>query len=157
MIQRIQSIYLLVASLLGLSLIFVEFANFTADANTFTLNFLGISITSEGTNFSPVSSMVITAFSVLSFLLPLIAIFLYKNRPNQLKFTYIAIALCGGVFATALFYILGIGNFLPPSETISTNYGLGLIFTLIEIVFLFLASMGIRKDENLIKSLNRLR
>lgn len=157
MIQRIQSVYLLLASLCGMTLFFVEFANFTADSNTFVLDFLGISITSEGTNFSPVSSMVITSFSVMSFLLPFVAIFLFKNRQNQLKLTYVSLALSGGVFATALFYILGISNFIPPAEDLSTSYGIGLIIPLVEMVFLFLASLGINKDENLIKSLDRLR
>ena len=55
------------------------------------------------------------------------------------------------------FDLLGISNFIPPADEISTSYGLGLIIPLVEMVLLFLASLGINKDENLIKSLDRLR
>lgn len=81
------------------------------------------------------------------------AIFLYKNRGLQLKVvkfaTYIQIVALG--FATGVLFSLGgFGTFL-------WREGLGLGLITIVLLFLWMAGAGIKKDEELVKSMDRIR
>ena len=81
------------------------------------------------------------------------AIFLYKNRELQLKAvkfaTYIQIIAFG--FATGVLFSLGgFGTFLWREVL-----GLGLIALVL--LFLWIAGVGIKKDEELVKSMDRIR
>ncbi len=157
MLQRIQTVFLLVAAVLGLIYFFIPFATFTEGSESYVLNFLGLSITTNGKNFQPVNSMVVTAFSALTLILPIVSIFLYKNRSNQVKLANINLAISGGLFAMVLFYVLGIGNFIETQNEITTAYGVSMVIPLIQLVLTYLAINNIKKDEKLIKSLDRLR
>lgn len=157
MIQRIQTIYLILATIVGSLLLFFGFAEFYANDHIYLFNFIGINILSEGTNFSPVYSVAVTTFTVLCILLPFVVIFLYKNRKLQLKLLSLSMGVCAGLLATVFIYLLGVKGFIPAANEVETQYKLGVVIPLIEFVFLFLAYSGVKKDENLIKSLNRLR
>ena len=81
------------------------------------------------------------------------AIFLYKNRELQLKVvkfaTYIQIIAFG--FATGVLFSLGgFGTFL-------WREGLGLGLIALVLLFLWIAGVGIKKDEELVKSMDRIR
>lgn len=89
----------------------------------------------------------------IAILFSLVSIFLYKNRPLQLtlvKFgTYIQIAALGfGV--GVLFSLGGFGVFLW-QETI------GAALLILSLVMFWLAGRNIKKDEELVKSIDRIR
>jgi hypothetical protein len=77
-------------------------------------------------------------------------IFNYKDRKKQLLLTIGLIVLS---LANILLYWHYSG--VPPFQ--EGNYGLGALLTLAIPVFLFMAARGIRKDEKLVKSADRLR
>lgn len=89
----------------------------------------------------------------IALVLALISIFLYKNRPTQLKVvkvgTYIQI-IALGFAAGVLFSLGGFGVFLW-QETI----GVGLIA--LALAMYWLAGRGIKNDEELVKSMDRIR
>jgi hypothetical protein len=80
----------------------------------------------------------------------LIAIFLYKNRKMQMRITLITLLVSllnlGLYFAETQKYVPGEGKF-----------DLSAVFAIFIPILLFLAIRGIRKDEKLVKSLDRLR
>lgn len=83
----------------------------------------------------------------------IVAIFLYKNRVLQLKVvkfaTYIQIVAFG--FATGILFTLGgFGTFL-------WREGIGLFLIALVLLLLWMAGRGIKKDEELVKSMDRIR
>jgi hypothetical protein len=76
------------------------------------------------------------------------AVFLFKNRKKQLTLTIINFILS---IILLVLYFLQIQKFQTGIISLSC------LFTLAIPIFLFLAARGIRKDEKLIKSLDRLR
>jgi amino acid transporter len=139
MIQRIQTLWLVLASLAAMaSLKFSFFSGNRVDDNqakTWT----------ELTAVTNFLTLIITAgIGVCS----LIVVFLYKNRKLQIQLTVVALILS----------LLNI--FLLYRETqkyTEGNFTITSIITLLIPIFLALAIRGIYKDEKLIKSADRLR
>jgi drug/metabolite transporter (DMT)-like permease len=126
MIQRIQTLYLLVADLLIATLFFLEIV-----LNTWPL----------------------LALTCLIFALLFLIIFQYKNRPLQIKLSYLAMLLSVGLTGLFYFYVWK-GNTLTGGNY---TYKLSFTFPLLAAVCAWLASRGMIKDENLIKSIDRIR
>lgn len=142
MIQRIQTIWLLMAAaaaFLTLKLSFYGGNLLNVETNTKTYQ----SLTAQ-------SNVLLTILSAGVGLAALISIFLYKNRKLQLRI--VLLSLLVSIINIVLFfveskkYVAGEGN-----------YDLTAAFAFAVPVFLFLAMRGIRKDEKLVKSLDRLR
>ena len=142
MIQRIQTIWLLLAAaaaFLTLKFSFYGGNKLIAATNTKVYE----SLTAR-------SNIMITILSAGVGLAALISIFLYKNRKQQ--FRIVLIALLASVVNIVLF-------FLESRKFVAAkgNYDLSAIFVFAVPVFLILALRGIKKDEKLVKSLDRLR
>lgn len=135
MIQRPQTVYLLVATILNIAVFFNSiYSNAMADPAEWIGYGLAISLT-------------------IALLLALGSVFLYKNRPTQLKVvkigTYIQIVALG-FGAGVLFSLGGFGIFLW-QETV------GVVLITLSLVMYWLAGRGIKKDEELVKSMDRIR
>lgn len=157
MIQRIQTLWLLAASITLLGLFVFPYVSFI------DLVGLGKQIFVTGTYSSVNNEMSRESSSILQAILagvvatlPLLIIFLFRNRKKQILFIGIAIALI---------VLLGIWMFFSASsvlDTISqriqaTNIGVGFFLLPVAVIFLAMAIGGIRQDEKLIKSADRLR
>ena len=155
MIQRIQSIYLLFASLCSGLLLATPLYNIeTADA-TFQL-FLGGLIQTLPKEKILTSQPALLAVGLLLTIFPLIILFLFQKRQVQMR-----LAVSAMMANTAMLLLLvsiankSIENISEPHT--KETYGLGLILPAISIVCLFLANKAIRKDDKLIRSADRLR
>lgn len=94
-------------------------------------------------------AILLTAAMVLS----AIAIFLYKNRINQLKWVKLAIYFQIAVLAAAggiLFTMGGMGSFL-------IQEALSVLLILVALISLWLARRYIKKDQELVESMDRIR
>ncbi len=136
MLQRIQTIYLFIALLLSGVLIFF------------------VSLWDDGAGDPVYVEEVTLALSLFlgSALLSLITIFLYKNRKLQF--------VLGRVNILVNFFLLGFfvyWTLIVPGEMNISEKGIGMFVPVISIVFLVLANKGIKKDEDLVKSVDRLR
>jgi hypothetical protein len=80
----------------------------------------------------------------------LIAVFLYKNRKTQIRL--VLVALLVSIINLVLFFS-ETQKFVPGEG----GYTLTAIFAIFVPVLLFFAIRGIRRDEKLVKSLDRLR
>lgn len=155
MIQRIQSIYLLIAALCSGLLLAAPLYNIETATATYQL-FLGGMVQTNPKDTILTSQPAILAVGILLSLFPIIILFLYKKRQVQMR-----LAVSAMMANTAMLLLLvGIVNKSIDHITelhVKETYGFGLILPALSIVFLFLANKAIRKDDNLIRSADRLR
>ena len=155
MIQRIQSIYLLIAALCSGLLLAAPLYNIETATATYQL-FLGGMVQTNPKDTILTSQPAILAVGILLSLFPIIILFLYKKRQVQMR-----LAVSAMMANTAMLLLLvGIVNKSIEHITelhVKETYGFGLILPALSIVFLFLANKAIRKDDNLIRSADRLR
>jgi len=152
MIQRIQSIFLLVSTLLLGSMFIYPFADLLgADGQLFIYNYNGLSIENEEGLYlltvPPIILLVITVF--ISFF----SIFLYKKRIVQMRLNAVNIILMIGYLGLNYYYIQ---NFSKQLNGI-VSYEITAIFPFIAAILTFLAIRAIGKDEALIRSMDRIR
>ncbi len=147
MIQRIQTIFLFLSVVFAGVLFFVPIASFSCGNE-----FVELSVFGAGNQMNAILLLIL---AVLTLLVPLVTIFLYKKRELQLKMSslnvFLNALLCGLVF---LYYADNVQEKLS-AETIS--YTFGVYIPLINMVLSVLAMRWIRKDIELIKSVDRLR
>ena len=144
MIQRIQSIYLLIATLLSGGFIF----------------FLNLWVTEQGTEFFALDSLSsgnlllasIFVLFIASTILTLVTIFQFKKRQLQFVLGRLAILINFILVGILVYFTQNLSGEMQVSET-----GIGLLIPIFTIVFVALANKSIKKDEELVKSVDRLR
>jgi predicted membrane channel-forming protein YqfA (hemolysin III family) len=146
MIQRIQSLYLLLAAAAGAATWFFDIWKATLSDNTVSY-------------FNVQSSYLVFVLYMVIVMLALVSIFLFKKRKLQFRLTVLNIFLSIGAIVLPYFRVLNFANELQAKgKTItSSSYLPAAFLPVLILVFLFLAARGIYKDERLIKSLDRLR
>lgn len=154
MIQRIQSIWFLLATITFYSLFLFAYVHFSESGVAKALKVTGVYENRAGEVVSTQDFLGLTIATALIGILPLIAIFLFKDRKKQIAVAYISIiAILGHFFWLYKTTKSVIGDFQLQPE----NYGVGIFLPSITILFLIFAIKGIRKDEKLIRSTERLR
>jgi FtsH-binding integral membrane protein len=141
MIQRIQSIWLLIVAL-------AAFATYTL-----TL-YVGKQATGSEMSFLLADNFLLVILIILLGMLAVICIFLFKNRKLQFRLSVL------GVILSLVFVFLEyvkVEDFKTKNSIAAGSYQLGALLPILMVVFFFLAARGIYKDEKLVKSLNRLR
>lgn len=144
MIQRIQSIWLFFAAFVSAALFIFPLYHYTP-ASSATPLLMGAK-----------NEYMLLLLAALMTLLPMIAIFMFKNRKRQKGLIWLSILASAGFIAAMLMKIQTLKNAVPPAT--NDNFALpGPIIPVVVIVLLILALSGIRKDEALIRSVDRLR
>lgn len=136
MLQRIQTIYLFVAFIASGILPFV-FPLWTIES---------------GENYYFVSNLAYVALFGLSTTLSIVSIFTYKKRKKQFVMGRLNIILNLILLGLFVYQSLNVSG-----ETIVSEKGIGIFLPIVSIVFLSLANKAIKKDEDLVKSVDRLR
>ena len=137
MIQRIQTIYLLLAFVVTGVLLF----------------FFPLWTMSDNKEYFFMQSQVYTILLGLSTSLTLLGVVSYKKRQNQFVIGRLNIILNLILLGLFLYRSLNLsGETLAVSEK-----GIGMFLPVVAIVFLVLANKAIKKDEDLVKSVDRLR
>jgi uncharacterized protein DUF4293 len=140
MIQRLQSVWLLLAAAAAFCSLQFSFYSGTMLVENQSKR---VELTAQG-------NLLLLILSAGVGIASLISIFLYKNRKTQLRI--VLVTLLVSILNLVLFFTQT-KKFVPGEG----NYSLTAIFAIVVPVFLFLAIKGIRKDEKLVKSLDRLR
>ena len=137
MIQRIQTVYLLIALVILGTLPFI-FPLFTM---------------SDGKEFRFMNDSFYTVLFGLSTTLTLISIMYFKKRQHQFVLNRLTIILNLILLGLFLYRSLNLSG-----ETVQVSEkGIGMFLPIVAIVFLALANRAIKKDEDLVKSADRLR
>jgi hypothetical protein len=166
MIQRAQTIYLALALACMVLLLFFPIFSIEATALDGDLSIDAVFGKDGvvGTGLTVGSFPMSYVFIGLS-ALTLVCIFLFKKRPRQLLLTRLNFILhLLLVLAIYSFYYFGSslvesGVTIPDGGTVEVVFfmELGFFFLIPTIAFLFLAIRGIKRDENLVNSLDRIR
>ena len=137
MIQRIQTLYLLFA------FIVMGFFPF----------FVPIGVNQEMNPIYFLDSFIESAFFSFSAILSIISVFLFKKRQNQFVLGRLNI-----ISNLILFVLLFYRSLNLSGENLSfSEKGIGIFLPIISIVLLVLANKAIKRDEDLVKSVDRLR
>jgi hypothetical protein len=85
----------------------------------------------------------------------LITIFMFSNRKRQISLSFFGIVAIVSFMALTLKRVSDLGALTP--QPVNASYGAGAVLPVVALVFLFFAILGIRKDNKLVKSMDRLR
>ena len=152
MIQRIQTLYLLIVAILMALTLFLPLAWFASDAGEFTLRAFGLEAAAVA---QPPSYLGILL--VLACLLPLVVIFLYKRRLLQIRLCVAeAVLLVGAVVMEGIYYFLGWRVF---SDLAFHTQGFkpAIALPLVCLLFVYLAARAIFHDELMVRAADRIR
>ncbi len=159
MIQRKQTIFLALAALIAFAANLVPFATYTVMGSEQAIEFRTTGLfMADGTPVADASPKVpfVAVFGLLGAVL-VVAIFLFKNRPRQARIVRYSYLFALGVLAFAVITDRSVQVYLGQQGEVSVAYGVAFAAPLVVLVLAFLAERGIRKDEALVKSLDRLR
>lgn len=156
MIQRIQTVFLFLAAIFAGILFFSPIASFAYGEGLMKLTIYGVENQVDAQQyFSGVYALPLLLMTIILVVLPMVIIFLYKKRELQYKLSslnvFLNAILCGLIF---LFYVSNVQKTIAAE---SVSYMFGTYVPLINMVLSILAMRWIKKDIELIKSIDRLR
>ncbi len=153
MIQRIQTLLLLLATIAAGLLLWEQLALCNIDGSA--LSEIGQDSPLSDGKYEAFDSPISAGIVGLIIVLNIVAIALFKNRPRQILFSWISLVLM--VIFTLFMGIWFYMNYttLPPNCDVSPAPGI--ILPVLTITFLFFAIRRIAADERLVRSMDRLR
>ncbi len=165
MIQRIQSLYLFIAICCIAALFFVPFARYihegeltdtgSVPTQQFELRLMGKYL-AEGSGDPIVYQQYITEPLLALLLASLLAFIIFQFRNRLLQITAGRFALVISCAFLVLIYAT-VGKEINSPNSINRDYGWGIYLPIFVIGLLFLAIKAIRKDEDLVRSADRIR
>lgn len=154
MIQRIQSLYLLVAAVLLAVVNFFPLAHCKVGEGFYTIDSCGVHANGleayAGTTFL---CWLLPVFSAVAVLLVLLALFGFKNRIKQMRRCVYAILVIIGyyvVFGAEVWSVKSTTGVFPDLALLAE-------LPLIAIILIFLSGRAIKRDEDLVRSMDRIR
>jgi hypothetical protein len=155
MLQRIQSIYLLLAGLAIYALfLFPLVHDVYVAGKPSSIMVTGVFQQVNGQRAHTEFFVALTIVTAIIGIIPLIIIFLYKNRKQQIALSYSTIAV---IIGFTFWLKQTVTPIMGDTQIDTHNWGIGLLLSSISIVFLLLAVSAIKHDEKLVKSADRLR
>lgn len=130
MLQRIQTVWIILAVLAAIFLF----------------------ITGQDVKLANSDFPLMTVFCPVLFFIGLLSVFSFRNRKRQIMLNNISIVINVLLIGLLGYWLLKLSGGISFPEK-----GIELIFPLIAIVSLLIANVYIRKDEKLVKSVDRLR
>lgn len=163
MIQRIQTVYLALVLILSFVGLITTIGEYTV-AETVVANFTAFTFRADE-QFKLMDGIsgpwCLGTLLILVMLLSLMSIMLFRKRMRQLRLTIFSTILLVGYVITyvifAYFYQLKLEQISPEDIVPTFHLRFVAVFPLLSIIFNCLAIQGIRKDEALVRSLDRIR
>ncbi len=153
MIQRIQSLFLLLVIVCLGGMILTPIAAFSDTVTWMTARIVGLDTgqTATGVLPFPIQGLIIGLMALTAFIL-----FSYKKRKRQLALGKLNFLLLLGLIVIIYLSIDSIAAELGTGVE-NVAYGWGTYLPIIALAFQLLATRGVKRDEELIKSVERLR
>ncbi len=156
MLQRIQTVWLFFATvaLFGLFLFpCVQVLN-SSNGAAKVIKVNGVYESINGQIVQTQEFILLMIATVIVGLLPFITIFFYQNHKKQIIFCYLTILF---ILGHSFWLARMVKQVVDYSAIEIGNYSIGMILPSLSILFVILALRGIRRDEKLLKSAERLR
>lgn len=148
MIQRIQSIWFLLAAITIFCLLFIPIVGLGSGTAYQVLYGSGLKTTGAGTSATNFPLLISTVFAGL---ISVANIFNFRNRKLQIRIALLNVVL---ILALSVWFFQIIKSV---SGLTQIDVEPGIFLPLIAVIFTLLAVRGIKKDEKLIRSADRLR
>ena len=167
MLQRVQTIFLLLVAISMILMLFFPIwekeargqdqgGRITLDA--FQQKFVQANTHGDNNNTGEAESkptFYIAILAILAASVATISIFKYDNRLTQIKLGALNALLIAGVMGTSLYMTINSEKIIDP--TIQGSYRIGFFMPVAALIFNLMANRFIRRDEKLVKSVDRLR
>ena len=161
MIQRIQSVFLFIISILMLLLLYSDIwvISKPGSGEIVTMNAFQIQHFEKQDGEKQVietqNSFYIAILAVLSAGIALFSVFKYKNRMLQLKLGLLNTLLMVAIIGIIIYFVYDMEEMLPDAS--EGTFGIGIFYPAICLILNWLANRFIRKDEQLVRSSERFR
>ena len=155
MIQRAQSVYLLSVSVLMIFMIVLPVAEIAIKGGEILIyhNYGLKSYSAENAKII-FSTFPVTILTCVIALISFINIFLYNNRNLQMRFCIYNMILLIGLVVLIYFYYTLMRKRL---DILNHTFKIAIVFPIISAILTLLSLKGIRRDEALVRSCERLR
>lgn len=165
MLQRIQSIYLLLASLAMLCLLFIPYWSTTSGDKE--IQYTALQLRLSATDANPVylnlsDNVFLLGFGILSIIsvvIGLILIFMYNNRLKQAFYTglFILLQVLTGIAGYWVVYSMEGQLAMEGATDVASEAGTGVVFPLVALLSTWMARRSILKDEAKVRAMDRIR
>lgn len=159
MIQRIQTLFLLGVVIISIILFLLPISqkNITNESSgiseIYTLNLDKVTLSSGNAIENTVTKTYgLLAVNAAILILSLATIFMYRNRPLQIKLCMLNSLLIAVLLVLIFYYSDGMG-----SKQIKPVYLPGIYLVAVQVLLLMLSRRFIRKDDMLVKAADRIR
>jgi len=153
MIQRIQSIYLFIASVLLFVTTLLPISHLVDPSSHSQVTIYALKIVTAEKVSHPFSIISTGILIYTSIIIGFITIMLFKRRKLQILITSLLMVF---TFLICNFIVANSFMLLPTSQALMSFEYIS-IFPLIALILFFLAFKAIKKDDKLVKSLDRIR
>ena len=159
MIQRIQTIYILILTVLLFAAPFFSFTQFNFEEG----NILFLATGMKG-DITFLDNLVFPKYVITGYLVSvsfsILMLVNYKKRSRQMRYGKLLYLIISITFCCMLIESYNLKNLIDSTENVvfvGQTFHIGFFLLVSSYPFLFLANRSIKKDEDLIKSLDRLR
>lgn len=156
MLQRVQSVYLFIVFVFAILFAVLPIAYFPAELADIPLrlsNFYLFFNTMQDLT-GEWMGIAIFVFLILALLITVYTTFQYKNRLHQIKMGKLNIFVHIAMILVTFFFLDNIRNQVNDA---GFSYGAGIFFPIISLILILLANKAIRRDEELVRSADRIR
>ncbi len=156
MIQRVQSIYLILIFVLVGVMSFLPLVIFQTSDHIFYMNlfyFEGVEHLSFAVDLPNIWP--IAALAIVLALLSVYSLFRFQNRKQQMLLNMINMLVNFGLLISIFLYADSVASFADVKGEVI--YDVAAYFPIVTVLLLILANRNIRKDEKLVKESDRLR
>jgi len=156
MIQRIQSVFLLLVIILAVLYLLFPLGSFTMNASQSNIILAGTNLAPEN-HLGEHTEWYRSVLSVLPLLVILFTVYIvlqYKRRIYQIRLCKINIMIHLVILVISFFYLDQIKGELPQ---MSFSYGPSIFFPLVSLILLLRANRSILRDEKLVRAADRIR
>jgi hypothetical protein len=158
MFQRKQTLFLFLGAIIALLTFLWPAVTYTVSGSEVVYRYMTNGVFANGVEVTDFSlKMPVWAFYALIATVLLVGAFLFKNRKRQMsvvRSVYILTLLTAFVVFSQH---LSISAYLGKGKHLETSFGITMFLPLLIIVCVFMAMRGIKHDEDLVKSADRLR
>lgn len=152
MLQRVQSLYLVLSFAMVCASFFIPFGSFTDGTSFYIMRSYGIKADGHYLQ-EPSSYMIYLALSV-AMAITAIALGSYNNRILQIRLIRLSFLAFAISFGLLIFYLNGAQAKFPG---LPFTPGLSIALIFVALIFNWLAARSIKKDEELVRSTDRIR
>ncbi|RAK64560.1 DUF4293 domain-containing protein [Hymenobacter edaphi] len=156
MIQRIQSVFLLLLAICMVCVLFLPIWAKTDPQTNQTVTLTATHLTSTNPAQAPLATYAIAALAAISALVALAEIFQYQKRMTQLMLGSLNLLLISATIGACWYYVTQVGEQMVNVKMPGT-FEAGFYLPTLALLLNLLANRFIRRDEKLVRSMDRLR